>query len=166
MLQSLSLYLLPSLLMVAAASDALYLRIPNWLTILTALAFFPMALMTGMPMAELGWHVVAGLILFFVGFAFFQLRLFGGGDAKLMAAAGLWFGTAQLVPFLFYTVLAGGILAAGVAFLSMVGLHLEMKAEEFSKKISGIKPSVPYGIALAAGGILALRDSWWLQVAG
>ena len=44
MLHALSLYLLPALLIIAAASDTLYLRIPNWLTLGTALAFFPMAL--------------------------------------------------------------------------------------------------------------------------
>ena len=166
MLHALSLYLLPALLIIAAASDTLYLRIPNWLTLGTALAFFPMALATGMPWADLGWHALSGLLLFLAGFLLFQMRLFGGGDAKLMAAAGLWFGTQQVLPFLFFTVLAGGLLALAVAAISMTGVHLEITAEKLSRKFSEVKPTVPYGIALAIGGILAFRDSWWMGLSG
>ena len=41
----------------------------------------------------------------------FQLRLVGGGDAKLLAAAALWVGYEQLIPFLVYVTIFGGVLA-------------------------------------------------------
>lgn len=166
MLSFLSLYLFPTLLVFAAAGDAFYFRIPNWLTLFIALAFFPMALATGLPWIDVARHVGVGTALFFIGFLLFEFKLFGGGDVKLMAAAGLWFGTSQAIPFLFFTVLAGGLLAIAVAAISMIGLHLEVKAEKISRKFAEVKPSVPYGIALAIGGILAFRDSWWMGFIG
>ena len=77
MLQTLSLALLPVLMIVAALSDVASLRIPNWLTGLTAALFFPMAFLTGMPLAEFGWHLLAGAILFFVGYGIFAVGFFG-----------------------------------------------------------------------------------------
>ena len=106
MIHTLSIALLPILMITAAISDLASFRIPNWLTLATAALFFPMAWLTGMPLAEFGWHLLAGLILFAAGFLLFSFGLFGGGDAKLMAAAGLWFGTSQTLPFLVATVLA------------------------------------------------------------
>ena len=168
MLHILSNSLLPVLLIIAAASDVLSLRIPNWLNMLTALLFFPMAWATGMPLSEFGIHLMVGIALFFAGFLFFQLGLFGGGDAKLMAAAGLWFGTAQALPFLVMTVLAGGVLALCVGIWTVIVMQMEIQISEerwagFGKRLSALKPNVPYGLAFAVGGILAFRDSWWMH---
>ena len=169
MIQSLAQSLLPLLLIVAAASDATSFRIPNWLTALTAALFFPMAWATGMPLHEFGAHVLAGLVLFAAGFAFFQLRIFGGGDAKLMAAAGLWFGTSQILPFLFMTALAGGVLGFVVGCWSMMSISWEIHGENvdiggFGKKLRALKPDVPYGLAFAIGGIVVFKDSWWMNL--
>ena len=169
MLQTLSQSLLPILLIASAASDALSFRIPNWLTGLTALLFFPMALATGMPLHEFGVHLLAGGLLFVLGFAFFQLNLFGGGDAKLMAAAGLWFGTSQILPFLFMTAMAGGILGLVIGFWSMTSISWEIHAENVDlggvgKKLRALKPNVPYGLAFAIGGIIVFKDSWWMNL--
>ncbi len=168
MFQQLSLYMLPTLLIVAATSDVMSLRIPNWLTLLTALLFFPMALATHMPLAEFGSHLLAGVILFAAGFIFFQLGVFGGGDAKLMAAAGFWFGTAKILPFLVFTALAGGALALCVGLWSAFMMFWELEGEGFAfakvgQKLRGLKPNVPYGFAFALGGILAFKDTWWVN---
>jgi len=168
MFHGLSLYLLPTLLIVAATSDVMSLRIPNWLTLLTALLFFPMALATQMPLPEFGSHLLAGVILFAAGYIFFQLGWFGGGDAKLMAAAGLWFGTAKVVPFLALTALTGGILAMFLGLWSTLMMSWELEGEGFvlarlGGKLRQLKPNIPYGFALALGGILAFKDTWWVN---
>ena len=169
MLQTLSHSLLPVLLIAAAASDALSFRIPNWLTALTAILFFPMAWATGLPLHDFGTHLLAGGLLFIVGFAFFQLNLFGGGDAKLMAAAGLWFGTSQILPFLFLTAVAGGVLGVVIGAWSMMSISWEIHAENLDvaglgKRLRSMKPNVPYGLAFAIGGIIAFKDSWWMNL--
>ncbi len=168
MLHDLSIFLLPALMIVAATTDIMAYRIPNWLTILIAILFFPMALLTHMPLAEFGSHLLAGVILFFVGYALFAVGLFGGGDSKLMAAAGLWFGTSQTLPFLVMTALAGGLLAAGVmawsVFMVMWDFHDPVAGTEIDKKVRKLKPKLPYGFAFAVGAILAFPHTWWMNV--
>jgi prepilin peptidase CpaA len=167
MLQSASIVMLPSLMIIAAMSDITTYRIPNWLTGLTALLFFPMALATGMPVVEFGWHVLAGVILFFVGYGLFSLKLFGGGDAKLMAAAGFWFGTSQLMFFILMTAIAGGGLAFAFALYTAVsknwGQNTAKIEEAVSKKLVKKATKLPYGIALCVGALLAFPQTWWMN---
>src|SRR2546423_1641073 len=92
--------LFPFLLVTAGVSDLLTYRIPNWMTAAIALAFFPMAFATGLPAHQLLWQCAAAAVLLAVGFGLFAAGLFGGGDAKLLAAASLWFGLPQLPQFL------------------------------------------------------------------
>jgi prepilin peptidase CpaA len=121
-----------------------------------------MALLTGMPLAEIGTHVLVGIALFVLGFALFSFGVFGGGDAKLLAAAGLWFGSAQLVPFLVSTAIVGGLLAAGVAIWSVISMSWEIHDAPLAGRIKLLKPNVPYGYAFAVGAILAFPQSWWM----
>jgi prepilin peptidase CpaA len=155
---------LPFLLIMAGASDFLTYRIPNWLTAATALAFLPMAFMTGMGGEAILWHIAAGLLLLAIGFALFAGGIFGGGDAKLMAAAGLWFGWAQLMPFLVYTALAGGLLAIAVGVWSLFHVEIEIREVSWAKRWLEVKPDVPYGVAFAIGGILAYPGTWWMSL--
>ncbi len=160
---ALTLGILPGLMIVAAATDATSLRIPNWLCGLVALLFVPMAYMNGMPLAVFGWHLVTGIILFIAGYILFALKIFGGGDGKLMAAAGLWFGTASTVQFLMLTAVAGGLLVIIIAFLALIQSHFEATGASFSASLKKLAPKVPYGVALAVGAILAFPNSWWMQ---
>ncbi len=166
MIHFLSISIFPILMIIAGAGDALSLRIPNWLTLLISAIFFPLAWLTGMPLEIFGLHVLTSVILFIVGFALFSAGLFGGGDAKLMAAAGLWFGSTQALPFLAYTVIAGGILALCVGLWSFISMSLELHDVAGTKKMTSLKPSVPYGYAFAIGAILAFPNSWWMVAAG
>jgi prepilin peptidase CpaA len=162
MLHTLITSLLPVLVIIAAASDVMSLRIPNWLTLTTALLFFPMALITHMPLEVFGWHLLAGALLFAAGFVFFSFGLFGGGDAKLLAAAGLWFGTAQTAQFLVLTVVAGGVLAAIVGAWAALQIDWYVKDSSIGKKFADLKPNVPYGFAIAVGAIMAYPGTWWM----
>jgi prepilin peptidase CpaA len=168
MQHTLSVSLLPILVIIAAMIDVAYYKIPNWLTGLTAALFFPMALWTGMPLMEFGWHLLAGVVLFFLGYLFFNLGLFGGGDAKLMAAAGLWFGATNSVEFITLTALTGGVLAISVAIWSVGVMFWEhqgsARATSLSQKLKTINPKLPYGFALCVGAILAFPNTWWMTV--
>jgi prepilin peptidase CpaA len=134
------------------------------LTGLTAALFFPMALWTSMPLQEFGYHLLAGFILFVVGYLLFSFGLFGGGDAKLMAAAGLWFGPFEHTgSFLAFTVLSGFLLTLAVAGYSAFEVWAEIKELRFREKLKSLKPKIPYGFALAVGAILAFPNSWWMH---
>jgi prepilin peptidase CpaA len=168
MLHTLSISVFPALMIVAAMTDVTSFKIPNWLTGLIAASFFPMALLIGMPLNEFMWHVAAGLILFFVGYALFALGMFGGGDSKLMAAAGLWFGTSQTVQFLTLTALAGGILALIIGGrMIFEKLSAAKRTTQDATVQSGLKtmqPKLPYGFAIAVGAIMAFPDTYWMKI--
>jgi prepilin peptidase CpaA len=156
-----------ALLMIAAGvGDAMTRRIPNWLTGVIAVAFFPLALGSGMGVASIAQHLVVGAALLLAGFLLFSFGLFGGGDAKLMAAAGLWFGYPNALPFLMYTALAGGVLAVAIGLLFLVRWHAEIRGLWPGLPRGKLKPDVPYGIALAAGAIFASPGAWWMAAGG
>ena len=162
----LSVTVFPLLMIIAGTGDALSMRIPNWLTLLIAALFLPMALLTGMPWDMIGIHALVGIAMFFAGFVMFSLGLFGGGDAKLLAAAGLWFGWPDLVPFLVMTAFAGGALAVCVGLWSAINVASEIKDGSIFRHLGSIRPNVPYGYAFAIGAILAFPQSWWMPAAG
>jgi prepilin peptidase CpaA len=166
MTQFLAVTLFPFLMIVAGTGDALSMRIPNWLTIAIAILFFPMALLTGMPIGMFGIHIAVGVAMFVAGFVLFSLRLFGGGDAKLLAAAGLWLGWPDLLPFLVMTAFAGGVLAMCVGVWSLINATSEIHDGSIFRRLGKIKPNVPYGYAFAIGAILAYPQSWWMPAAG
>ncbi len=165
MMQFLSITLFPLLMIVAGAGDALSMRIPNWLTILIALTFFPMAFFTAMPIGSFGFHLAIGIVLFGLGFLLFTFGIFGGGDAKLLAAAGLWLGWPGVVDFLVMTGLAGGLLALTVCAWSLLQMDRSLAGGPLFTRLAAIKPNVPYGYAFAIGAILAFPQSWWVQIA-
>lgn len=166
MVDFLALTLFPALMVVAGAGDALSMRIPNWLTLLIAVLFFPMALFTGMPWGDMGLHILTGLAMFVTGFVVFALGLFGGGDAKLLAAAGLWLGWPDLVPFLVMTAFAGGLLAICVGIWALINQSSEIGDGSLYRRFGRIRPNVPYGYAFAIGAILAFPESWWMTASG
>lgn len=168
MLHILSFALLPILLTIAATSDAMTYRIPNWLTLLTAALFFPMALATGLPLALYAWHLLAALLIFALGYTLFAFNLMGAGDVKLMTATGLWFGITNLMSFIQVTAYAGLIQICFMLVWSFVMLNAELSGSDtrlagFWARLKPMTPNVPFGFAIALGGIVAFRDTWWLH---
>jgi prepilin peptidase CpaA len=156
--------LLPFLVVVAGAHDFLTLRIPNWLNAFIALAFFPLAITTGMPAEAMLWHCLTGVVILAVGFGLFLGCYIGGGDAKLLAGAGLWFGWPDATPFLVLTALAGGVLALGYKFWRMIKIEQEVRDIGWAKRLLSFNGNLPYGIAIAAGAILSFPGTWWMSL--
>lgn len=155
----------PALMILAGVKDAWTYRIPNWLTLAIAALFWPFALLTGMPGETLLYHAFTGLALLGLGFGLFAIGAFGGGDAKLLAAAGFWFGWPMVMKFLVFTALVGGALAIVVAVWSALQVDQEMRGHTWIERWKHKKPNVPYGVALAAGAIIALPGTWWWNMA-
>ena len=156
------LSIFPVLLMMAGIGDFFTMRIPNWLNGLMVVLFFPIALIAGMPMEVMQWHVLAGLLVLAVCMVLFFTISFGGGDAKMLAAGALWVGWSALIPFTIYTALAGGVVAIAVAAWIAAKHWHEIPADGLFPTIFNRKPNVPYGIAIAVGGLASFSDSWWL----
>lgn len=152
-------------MIVASALDVMTLRISNRLVSVTALLFFPSAVASGMPMWLMGLHVATGLVLFLIGYALFSLRLFGGGDGKLLAAAGLWLGFPCVLPFLLFTTLAGGVLAAAIGLWFMLNTEAGVRGGALGRVLAPLRPALPYGFAIAAGAILTVPLTRWMALA-
>lgn len=135
----------------AAASDALWMRIPNAL-ILCLLAGYAVTTALSPP----GWiefaasAAVAGAILA-TGAALFAGGVMGGGDVKLLAVTGLWIGPAETPALLVLTALAGGVLTLGLVFCRAVGL--QRLAGGRIAALHHPMDRVPYGIAIAAAAV-------------
>ena len=147
--------LLPILLVLAGALDVVVRSIPNSVVILLAVCFGLFAGLTAMPFAQLAGHLLCGSTVLACGFALFSRSLIGGGDAKLMAGAALWFGFDSLLPFLAATALAGGVLAVACLFSNAARARfLPDKARQ---------RTIPYGAAIAAGALVAFPE-WFISI--
>ena len=155
-------------LMVAAmVSDATERRIPNRLTY-TGLT---LALLLRLPLGPLETLLgVSGLLIAFGGaLPLFALGAIGGGDVKLLAVVGAFLGPVDLV-WALLAAAAFGLLVAlattmarGVLIPSLLGAR-SLAVYALSGGRRGALPqaqgpsviTVPYGIAIAAGGLIAL----------
>jgi len=101
----------PVLMVLAALKDLTSYTIPNLIPLSLAAAFALLAGTLGLPLPSVGLHAAAGAVALFAGMGLFALGWIGGGDAKLLAAACLWFGWPGSQEFLLDTALAGGAFA-------------------------------------------------------
>lgn len=143
----------------AAKSDIESMTIPNRLTIGLALAFVPAALLAGLDWQGFALHAGLGLAGLVLGMVLFAFRLMGGGDAKLIAAAGLWLGLDGFVAMLIYTALAGGVLTlALLGARKMYGHYAGVLPSNLGRHLTE-KGDIPYGVAICAGGLFAIPHS-------
>ncbi len=147
------LLVFPAFMIFAGVSDMLTMTIPNRISIILFGAFFFVAFFAGLTLEQVGMHLAVGLGVLAAGIALFSLGLCGGGDAKLLAAASLWVGFDQMLPFVVYIGVGGGLLAFAIlAYRIAVPEVLAARlgwAYRLHKPASGI----PYGIAIAGGAL-------------
>jgi prepilin peptidase CpaA len=103
------------------------------------------------PDAAMQVGVAILVFLFFAGA--FYLDVMGGGDVKLAGALALWFTPYDTLRLIVIMSIAGGLLT-----LLVLGIHR-------ARKKSG-RPEVPYGVAIAVGGMWLLAQRFLNQFAG
>ncbi len=139
------------LMLAAAISDVRSLLIPNWISLALALLFPIYVLTAPSPVDWIGALTVAFTALT-LGFALFNFRIIGGGDAKLFAAAALWAGPELVIPFALATALAGGALAVLLWLaqtLPLLGIPVVLPS--IATTADPAKQPLPYGVAIALG---------------
>jgi prepilin peptidase CpaA len=157
------LLLFPALMAFAASSDLITMTISNRVSLLLVGAFFVLAVMWSMPLAEIGTHVGASLAVLVVSFAFFARGWIGGGDAKLAAATALWLGFDQLVNYLIFASLFGGLLTLAILQFRTIPLPALLSNQEWAKRLHRMDTGVPYGIALAFAALTIYPDTPWMK---
>jgi prepilin peptidase CpaA len=153
----------PGLLIIAALGDLVTYRIPNWLSVALIVLFGATAVGDGLEWMVVGAHAILALLLLLVGMGLFALRLLGGGDAKLLAATGLWMGWAALPAYLIWVTVTGGLLAAMVLTFRKIPMSEGFAAPKWVSRLHDPREGIPYGIAIASGALIALPSSIWFE---
>jgi prepilin peptidase CpaA len=146
----------PLLLIYAAWHDVSTMTIPNWVSISLAIAFIPAAMTAGLSVEQIGWHFVFGAVVLLICAALFYLHVFGGGDAKVIAAASLWTGVAAAAPFVMGMAIAGGVLAGVLIVLRRMKISSD---KPWLKRLMSPEEGAPYAVAIAIGALLAAPSS-------
>jgi prepilin peptidase CpaA len=142
-----------ALLAAAAVSDMWNRRIPNIIPLLLAVAF-PVALaVIGLPPDWL-FHVLGAGVVLALGVVLFHRGLLGGGDVKLLAAATLWYGVDRLPIFVFAVSIAGGALGLLTILARLARNVIPSLASRGTSSRSLRGTELPYGVAIAVGGII------------
>ncbi len=144
---------LAALLVIAAVIDARTFTISNRLNLTVAL----LAPLYWLSVALSPWpgvaiQLAAGTAVFAILAGAFYAGMMGGGDVKLAAALALWFPPGITVKFLVLMSIAGGVLT-----LALLAWH-RLKQREG-------RPEIPYGVAIAGGGLVILAQRFLNQFA-
>ena len=150
----------------AAVTDLRERRIPNRVTVIGAgtAIVLSAAEMGGLPTTSLLGLAVALCI----AFPFFALGALGAGDAKLFAAVGAFVGVGGLLSVFLYSGIAGGIIGIVSAIRRGVIVPVLLEARNVvvytvtlgrhgaRRTIEDAEAeTIPYGVAIAAGAVLA-----------
>jgi prepilin peptidase CpaA len=165
-----ALTIFSGLLVWAAVSDFRRYIIPNQVS-LGALALYPVYVLSAPEPVNWQWALVMAGVFFAVGFVMYVLKAMGAGDAKMLPVVMLWVGAKDFTTFI-------AVLVAGsIALALVVGVRTAMAQIRASENEAGgaavaisglarfgrligelrhvpfLKIQVPYGVAIAAGGI-------------
>ena len=138
-----------------AGCDLRMRRLPNAGVAAFAALYFVNAAVTGFSRVSWDIHVAAGAASLAVAALMFRLGWLGGGDVKLAAAVFLWAGP-ESWPVL-VVVSSCGLLVA-LAVLAVAGMQRIPALVGVCTRLGWIAPArgVPYGVALALGGVVAV----------
>jgi prepilin peptidase CpaA len=142
---------LAAILIVAAIIDVRTYTISNRLNLTVAL----LAPLYWVSVAMSPWpgvavQLAAGVGVFVILAGAFYAGMMGGGDVKLAAALALWFPPLVTIKFLVLMSLAGGVLT-----LVILLWHRAKRREG--------RPQIPYGVAIAFGGLAILTQRFLNQ---
>lgn len=141
--------LVSGVLAAAAISDVRVRKIPNWTVVAILCLFIPWVFLG--PKVEVLPALAGAAGIFAVTFALYSAGAIGAGDSKLLTAVALYAGMGHLLQLVVLTTLAGGLLALATIVSrpmeTLVVVQMRGKAES---------KGVPYGAAIAAGGVLTL----------
>jgi prepilin peptidase CpaA len=141
---------LPLLLVWAGAVDIVNRSIPNSIALLLAAGFSVFAAAAGFSAPQFFAHALCAFAVLAGGFLLYSHSLIGGGDAKLLASLALWSGFENILQLLAWISLSGGA-------LSLACLLVHSLRARFGLASASL-PAIPYGAAIAAGGLIVLPN--------
>jgi len=145
------LVMLAAILVIAAVIDVRTFTISNRLNLTVALLAPVYWLSVALsPWPGMAVQLAGGAIVFVILAGAFYAGMMGGGDVKLAAALALWFPPVATIKFLVLMSIGGGVLTLAVL------------AGHWLRKREG-RPEIPYGVAIAFGGLAILTQRFLNQ---
>lgn len=141
------------LLATGGVLDVFTRRLPNVLCLATAIAGVAVLLITSTAHGAIS-GLSHGLLALIVGAVLFRVGVVGGGDAKFYAALATWF-PLTVAPRLLLAVSLSGLVLFFAWFVAR-----RLAGRKVVRNASSPQDRFPYGIAIAAGGLVA----WALQI--
>lgn len=152
----------PLCMIFATFFDLFTMTIPNKITLCLIAAFAVFAPLAGMGWETALWHVGVAIAVLVVGFGLFSLGVMGGGDAKLLAASALWFGTAFTLPYLLVASVLGGLLTLVIVIARRIMVPDRLLAIGWIARLLDKKQGIPYGVALGPAALYVFAGSPWM----
>ncbi|HCX67320.1 MAG TPA: peptidase, partial [Rhodobiaceae bacterium] len=84
---------------------------------------------------------------------------------KFVAATMLWVGMSDLLVYLLLASVFGGILTLLVLAFRSLPLPLFMLRQDWIARLHDRKEGIPYGVALAMGGLMVFPQTVWFEAA-
>jgi prepilin peptidase CpaA len=142
-----------ALFIAAAFSDVKSFRIPNLLVAAVAWLGVTRLIVIGDPSVAF-YTVGATFIVLVIGFVLFAQGFIGGGDAKLITAAGLLVGYHDMFSFLVFMGICGALISLAAL---VIHKYLPLYAgPRVAALLPRVRLAVPYGVAIATAGSVTL----------
>jgi len=146
--------LLAAILVWIAVVDVRTYTISDRINVAIALLAPVYWLSAGVPLwPDAAIRVGVGVLVFVLFAGAFYMNVMGGGDVKLAGALALWFTPFETLTLIVVMSIAGGLLTLVV----LVAHRLRRKEG---------RPEVPYGVAIAVGGMWLLAQRFLNHFAG
>jgi prepilin peptidase CpaA len=165
MIEAAIFLIFPLCLAAAALTDLFTMTIPNRIPAILLASFLVIAPFSGMDWPTIGMSAAAAFAVFAVCFALFAINVMGGGDAKLLTAASIWFGYhASLIYFLGAVSVIGGIVTLVIVILRTQADTVMAMGLPLPHSLTVAK-KIPYGVAIGIGGFLTYDQAPILLIA-
>lgn len=143
-----ALAVLAALLAIAGWTDIKQRRIPNWVSAaVLVLGLATVGFASGW--GALGWAALHVAVALIVGIALTAMGVLGAGDAKLYAALAAW------LPIQLGLWLLVAVAIAGLALLMIFAMTRRGRIKRRADVKSDFD-KLPYGVAIAVGGLVAV----------
>lgn len=149
----------PTVMALSASMDLLTFTIPNRLCLILAVGYLILAVTLGVPTVDILLNVSCALAILVIAFAMFNFGLIGGGDAKLAAATAAWLGWTAIFNYGLAAALFGGVLTLILLCARRIPLPAVFSRTDWLVRLHNANAGVPYGIALAAAGLMQYPNS-------
>jgi len=149
----------PAAMALAASMDVVTMTIPNRICLAMAIGYFVLAAALGVPLDAIAINLSCAAAVLAATFAMFALGWIGGGDAKLAAATALWLGWGMMFDYFARAAIYGGALTIVILAARQFVLPAFLARRAWIARLHDAKSGVPYGVALAAAGLMAYPHS-------